>query len=392
MKINYGRRQKKTAGILSKKGITAAIIRDFEGSRNSSLRYLTGHPGDALLFIFGSGKTILLPWDVNLAARYAQCSKIIPYTDFDRDFTKAAAAVLKEESAEAVSRGFDRPRIDVSSSFTWPDVEMLKEKLPETEFLCSRSGIDSVISGQRAVKENTELRIIRKAAKITDRIIELIEKKLLSAAEGGRKVTETDIALLIEKSARRSGAEGTGFETIAASPSRSAEIHPHPYFTAADFSAPGLSVIDFGIKYLGYTTDVTIAIAAEPLSERQREMVSLVTEAAASAEKMLKPGTPVSAPADEVNRFFRSRGYAMPHALGHGTGLDVHEPPFLRPAPDTAAGAGHLPLLEKGLVLGVDPALSPRGGGGIRLENDYIITESGCEKITSSRVIHLRRC
>ena len=121
-------------------------------------------------------------------------------------------------------------------------------------------------------------------------------------------------------------------------------------------------------------------------------MVSLVTEAAASAEKMLKPGTPVSAPADEVNRFFRSRGYAMPHALGHGTGLDVHEPPFLRPAPDTAAGAGPLTLLEKGMVLAVEPALYDSGGGGIRLENDYIITESGCEKITSSRVIHLRRC
>jgi hypothetical protein len=69
----------------------------------------------------------------NLAGRYAQCSKIIPYTEFDRDFTKAATAVLKDESAEA-SPGFDRPRIDVSSSFTWPDVEMLKKNCLKQRF------------------------------------------------------------------------------------------------------------------------------------------------------------------------------------------------------------------------------------------------------------------
>ena len=112
-------------------------------------------------------------------------------------------------------------------------------------------------------------------------------------------------------------------------------------------------------------------------------MIALVRQAAEEAEKTIRPGIPSSEPSRIVNSLFSSHGYTMPHSLGHGIGLDVHEEPLLK------ANQANPGTLKKGMIIAVEPGLYDPAWGGVRLENDFIITDTGCEKITSSRIISL---
>lgn len=372
-------RQKKAAQALAEKGVYAAVIKDFEGSRNSSVRYLTGHPTDAAFFIFADGKTILVPWDVNLAKQYAFSGEIIPYTDFDRNFIKAAISIFGKEGAGKSKT--DKAILDFSSAFTWNEVTKLKKALSGFKTQCLEDGgIDSIVMKARLIKDKSEFALYRKGAEITNTIIDKLEELVVPALVGTSSLTETDVALYIEKLAREMGAEGTSFDTIVSSSKRSWGIHPYPSFSSFPITEKGLTIVDFGIRYKGYATDVTITFAGRKLTKKQAEMVSLVKEASQIAQVMIKPGIPVSQPAEAVQSFLSSHGYTMPHSLGHGIGLDVHELPFLK-----AGNSGM--IFEEGMIFTIEPGLYDPKEGGVRLENDFIVTKTGCKKITNSRVI-----
>jgi hypothetical protein len=90
-------RQVRLSAWLAESGIFACVLDDFEGLRTSSLRWLSGHPMDAILFVFAGGKTVLVPWDLNLAHEMSVVDQVIPYTDFKRSFREAVIAVLAQE-------------------------------------------------------------------------------------------------------------------------------------------------------------------------------------------------------------------------------------------------------------------------------------------------------
>lgn len=372
MRDIYLKRQEKISSLLDREDISALVLCDREGMRDSNIKYLTGHPSDALLFIFPDNKNKLLPWDVNLADEKASVSDIVPYTSFGRDLYAAVYAVLAERHIPPGSR------VELPSLLPCPEFMRFSE--PGTyRFLCREEGLGSEISDMRRIKDEQEIRIIREASSVTDSIIDMLEERLVKES-----LTETDIALFIEREARLAGADGTGFETLAASPSRSCNIHAFPAFTAAKIKGKGFSIIDFGIKKEGYTTDVTVTAAADLCAEQER-MIGIIKESAALAEEELKPGAETSSIAGKVVSFLAEEGFELPHALGHGIGLDIHEKPYLRSGRSSV-------LLEKGMVIAVEPGIYSKEYGGIRLENDYIITETGAEKITNSRIMRLDRC
>ena len=174
-----------------------------------------------------------------------------------------------------------------------------------------------------------------------------------------------------------------GFETLVAGPERSYGIHAHPPYSAAGFATSGLSILDFGVNLEGYTSDVTLTFIRGGLSERQQQMVSLVQKAYDTAAAMAKPGTHTKDIAGAVDDIFAIDGFTMPHGLGHGIGLEAHESPNLttKPEYDTA--------LEQGMIITIEPGLYGEGDGGVRLENDFLITDSGHEVLTTSRLIQL---
>jgi Xaa-Pro dipeptidase len=201
--------------------------------------------------------------------------------------------------------------------------------------------------------------------------------------EGKEDLSEIDIAMFIESETRQLGAEGMGFPLIAAGPERSFAIHAFPNYSNSPFAAKGMSILDFGVLYEGYTTDVTCTVCSGPLTEKQKNMIQTVEEAYTLGAELLKPEASTKEIAAEVESFLKERGYDMPHSLGHGIGLAAHENPVLRNREDSDTA------LKPGMVVTIEPGLYDPESGGVRLENDYLVTPSGAEALTRSRIYTL---
>ena len=253
--------------------------------------------------------------------------------------------------------------------------DKIKEQF-QGEVFCRDGGIDGLLDDLRAVKDPDEIEIYRKAAGITDALLEIVAE---TAAAGGG-ISEIDIAFLVEMKARQLGAEGTGFATLAAGPERSFAIHPFPNYSSGEWGTPGLSILDFGVSLEGYTTDVTCTVARGGLSRKQQEMINLVREAHELVRSEIRPGLTSRGLARRTDAFFSENGFTMPHSLGHGIGLDAHESPVLRSREGSSAE------LIPGMIVAVEPGLYNPECGGVRLENDFLITDTGAEQLTNSRI------
>jgi Xaa-Pro dipeptidase len=378
-------RQARLAAWLARSGTHACVIEDFESQRNPTLRWLCGHPMDALLFVFASGDTVLVPWDVNMAEQWSVVGQVIPYTEFKRSFREAVSTVLRSHGMQAAVAGPGaRRRVEFPRTTTHLRFQELKEDLPGAEIIVRSDGFESFTGRARAIKDATEIRSVEKAAEITNAIIDTITSKL-TRPSGADGVREIDMAQLIQREAVSLGAEGIGFETLAAGPTRSWGIHAFPSSSAAPFAEDGLSILDFGVLVDGYTSDVTITVARGRLSEGQQRMVDLVTEAYEAAVRMAQPGVTPQALGARVEQIFSAAGFHMPHSLGHGLGIETHEAPVLRSQGDMSD-----PPLSAGMVFTIEPGLYDPQLGGVRWENDVLITETGARVLTRAEIIRVR--
>ena len=188
------------------------------------------------------------------------------------------------------------------------------------------------------------------------------------------------MALFIEKECRKLGCDGTSFATLAAGPERSYAIHAFPGYTNGFFGSDGLSILDFGVNYGGYASDVTVTVARN-LNSTQEERLNLVLKAYDMALLHYLPGMPAKEAALQVDGIFAAHNLSMPHGLGHSIGLDVHD--GLRVTPTSEV------IFEKGMVFSLEPGLYDEKIGGCRFENDILITDSGNQALTQSKVIRL---
>ncbi len=366
-------RRKRVAAYLAGKGIAAARFEDFEGMRGRSVTYLSGHPGDAFLVVTADARSVLVPWDLNMAQKCACVDEIIPYTSFGRKATAATLAVAHKLGIP------DGSRIALSSGTSYLRYIDFVGALEDYDMVCEEDGVDEFVLGMRAVKDSGELELYREASRITDLLMDGIE----AGVRSGKLTTEVDVALYIERQARILGCEGTGFETLAAGPGRSFGIHAVPAYGSGPFATDGMSILDCGLKLGGYTTDITMTfVRGDPGVERER-MISLVREAYDSGIAMCAPGVATRDIAAKADGIFSSAGQAMPHALGHGVGLEAHEAPGVNLREENRA------VLEPGNIITIEPGLYHPDLGGVRLENDVLITETGHEVLTHSRIVRL---
>lgn len=333
---------------------------------------------DAVLFVFAAGKTVLVPWDINMAQEHAVVDQLIPSANFNRSFKDTVVGVLKGNGVAGGARVELGTR---TSHLRWKE---LCGSLPGMEIVLRSDGFESFLGNRRVVKEASEIAAVEKAAAITNTLIDRIVASL-EARGGADGVRELDMAQLIEREALSLGAEGMGFETIAAGPARSWAIHTFPSFTAGPFAAPGLSILDFGVKVDGYTSDVTLTVARGKLSAEQERMIGLVEKAYAAALAAARPGVSPQAPARAADEVFAAAGWTMPHSLGHGIGLDAHEAPLLR-----SIGEPSQPALLPGMVFTIEPGLYHPAHGGVRWENDMLMTEREARVLTRSRIVRIK--
>jgi len=370
---SYQKRREKLYDWMAQEGTHLVMIEDCEGRRNPAVRWLSGQPGNALLFLSVDRRSLLVPWDINMAMLYAEADAVLPYGEFERQPIKALRGAAERLNVPKSSR------IEISGTTSYPGFLNYVEVLSDFDIICREGGVWTELEKSRAVKDEAEIKIYRKVSALTDVIINLLEKHIRS----GKLKTETDVALFIDSEARKRGCEGTGFETIAAGPARSFGIHAFPAYTGEIFGGSGLSILDFGLKYAGYTSDVTLTFAGEPLSKPQEKMLSLTEKAYKLALSMVKSGASARTIGLAVDTYFGRHKKTMPHGLGHGIGLEPHEAPFLRNRSDNDW------ILEPGMILTIEPGLYDPIHGGCRLENDILITETGAEVLTDSRIIRL---
>ena len=359
---------------MASEGIALVMLEDNEARRDQNIRWLSGHPCDALLFLSLDRKAVLAAWDINLAKLCASHSPaaLLPYKDYDCQPRKAMAAVTQKLGIPAGSK------IEIPSVTPYPVFLDYVGDFTNYDIICRGKGASAELGKMRAVKDHEELSIFGEAILITNELIELLEKNVRS----GKIKTEADAAMFIDIEARRRGCEGTGFETLAAGPQRSFAIHAFPNWTNAPFGGQGLSILDFGVKYKGYCTDVTLTFARD-LNPKQEKMVNLVEKASGLAISMANNGTPAKDIAAAVDAFFAKSKKKMPHGLGHGIGLQAHEFPLVRSASDNEW------VLEPGMIFTIEPGLYAPLLGGCRLEHDILMTETGAKVTTTSRIIRL---
>lgn len=372
LKKIYAARREKLFAFMKENKITVAVFEDTEGRRDLSVRYFTGHPSDALWICSSDGKNTLVPWDENLAKERSVDVKIVPYNKYDRKNIEAVREILK-----SFKKNDPRLKVEVSPATPYPLFLKYVDALQGWDVLCRENSVHDFVLSLRACKDEYEIECTKEAARVGDLIIEKIENGI----DDGSIKTEMDVSLLIERELRLNGCERNGFDTLAAGSSRSFAIHAFPGYTSAPWPGKGLSILDFGVVFEGYTSDTTLTVVKDATDE-QKKLVELVEKAAKEALPYYKNGEKIKMAGLVADEVFKKAKREMPHTLGHGIGLEIHEFPRV-----SAKQTDDL-VFKPGMIVTLEPGLYDSKLGGVRLENDVLVTENGNEVITHSKIIY----
>jgi Xaa-Pro aminopeptidase len=259
-----------------------------------------------------------------------------------------------------MSVGFD------GNTLLYQEFRTLKKLFPGVKFLPKADVVDEIAS----VKDESEIRSIKKAVEITDRTF----AEILPMIRPG--VREADLAAEISYLQRRHGAERDAFEAIVASGERSAL--PHGTASSKKIARGDLLTLDFGCVVDGYHSDMTRTVGVGRLSHEAKTVYALVLEAQRAAVEGARAGVRTK-DLDAVARGIIRRGghdRHFRHSLGHGIGLQIHEAPRISVQSRAVLAAGNVVTIEPGVYI--------PGSGGVRIEDDVVIGEDGCRVLNRS--------
>ncbi|WP_150284201.1 Xaa-Pro peptidase family protein [Rummeliibacillus sp. TYF-LIM-RU47] len=323
-------------------------------TNNYNLRYMTGFTGTSGVAVVSQKEAVFIT-----DFRYTeQASKqITGYRIVEHKGTiiEEIAAVVKELGIKSL--GFEKDVVSYSMYETYSKV------IP-----ADLVGVTDLIEKIRLVKTEDELKIIKAACQIADETFEHI----IQFIKPGK--TELEVSNELEFYMRKLGATSSSFDTIVASGVRSAL--PHGVATDKIIEKGDFVTLDYGALYNGYISDMTRTVAVGEPSEQLKEIYQIVLEAELLGLEKFKPGM-TGKEADAICRdYIKEHGYgdAFGHSTGHGIGLEVHEGPGLSFRSNVT--------LEPGMVVTCEPGIYLPGVGGVRIEDDTLITETGNEKLT----------
>jgi Xaa-Pro aminopeptidase len=328
-----------------------------------NIAYLTGFSGSAgLLLVTRDDRFLIVDGRYEVAAREALAAGRLGPVTVERvegRYDRALAAVLVREGVERA--GIEARDVTVATLDAW------RRAAPRIEWQAT----ERVVEGQRVIKDAREVDILRRA---TTSLNEMASRLPAIVTRGK---TEREIAAGIDSALLEAGFERPAFATIVASGPNSALPHARPSMRRLENG--DLVVLDFGGVLDGYCVDLTRMAAVGSPTASAMALYEGVREANVSAVRAVRPGIPAS----DIDRAARAvleaknLGEAFRHATGHGLGLEVHEAPRLA-RPD----AEPQERLEAGMVFAIEPGAYVEGIGGVRLEDDVLVTPEGCEVLT----------
>ena len=213
--------------------------------------------------------------------------------------------------------------------------------------------VSGALAEARLVKTSSELKKIKKAVEITKKAFREIPGFFKSG------VSEKQLALIFDELLLKFGSEENAFKTIVAFGKNSALPHHEP--GESKLKKGDLILIDAGAKFKGYCSDLTRTFVFEADYEKFKVLFDCVEEARSLILNSLKPGVDFKKIKELFEYVLKKNGFNPIHAFGHSVGVEVHEP---------AVGK-----IKKGMVVAVEPGVYVEGFGGVRVEDDFLITE-----------------
>jgi Xaa-Pro aminopeptidase len=345
-----------------------------------NIRYLSGFAGTAGLLVLTPGACVLV---VDFRYQTVARSLLTSIPDLGTHLTVVVPSRSYDETLAEVLRESGARRIGIeASSMPVSRFNRLSAALAGSAPTPLRSPdgcpalvpTERIIESERVVKDESEIAILKEAG----RRLGAAAAEAVSLARPGR--TELDVAGELDGLLRRSGFERPAFETIVASGANSALPHARP--GSRVLRAGDGVVLDFGGVYDGYCVDLTRTVELGDAGADFRRLFEAVLDAQQAAIAAVRPGIQASAVDGAARAVLGRYGLegAFGHSTGHGLGLEVHEEPRVgRPL----GGQPDL-ILEPGMVFTVEPGVYVEGLGGVRIEDDVLVTEQGCEVLTAN--------
>jgi Xaa-Pro aminopeptidase len=285
----------------------------------------------------------------------------------DRTYDETLIDVLREADARRI--GIEGASMTVNRFRYLSDVLVASSSTVSNRTLVPT---DRLIERRRAVKDRAEIATLRSAAGLLSRVA----RQVPAFVSPGR--SELQVAADIDAAIRAAGFERPAFETIVASGPNSARPHARP---GSRLLADGDGVVlDFGGVYDGYCVDLTRTLHVGAATPALRRLAAAVREAHAAAIAAVRPGVRPSE-IDAAARGVLSAhglGEAFGHGTGHGLGLEVHEDPRISKLPGALPDDPVVP----GMIFTIEPGAYVEGLGGVRIEDDVLVTTDGCEVLT----------
>ena len=315
--------------------------------------YLTG--------FWGSNGTVFISRDRQILvtdARYIIAAKqeVTGFEIFaERDELATISKIAKDMGLSRI--GFE-DEISVSYYHRMQGAFEGLELVPQTQF----------VEALRMIKDETEIATIRKACSISDQAFH----DALEFIKPGK--TEIEIANFLDFRMRELGAAGLSFDTILASGINSSKPHAHPMHKPVELGEA--ITMDFGCLYEHYVSDMTRTIYLGHVSDEQAEIYNTVLKANQALIDQAKAGLGFR-DFDKIPRdIIVEAGYGeyFTHGIGHGIGLDIHEEPYFSQTSTE--------VIKSGMVLTDEPGIYIEGKYGVRIEDDILITDKGCELLT----------
>lgn len=346
-------RRNKLRSQLKKQGHDSILVTDV---RNVS--YLTGFSGDSS-YLFITAKNAVIISDFRYLQEIAdECS------DIDSVIRSSTESMIKSSAKQIRKSRVNNVALE-GDSLPLAIAEAIDTEMPKVDFVTT----SSIVEKLREIKSRSEVALIRKAVYAAQRAFGVITSSLT------KDQTEKEIAFNLEHQIRQFGGRGTSFDPIVAVGSQAALPHATPgnqTIADADFV-----LCDWGADYDCYLSDITRTMVTGKVTAKYRKVYNTVLQAQQRAIKRIKPGAIMSKIDAAARGHIANAGYGkyFGHSLGHGIGTYIHESPRL-------AANQHVPL-QQGMVVTVEPGIYLPGWGGVRIEDDVLVTRNGHEVLTT---------